>query len=83
MNLLHTRRSQARASSAPPPRAKPSTAAIVGIGSAAKALNVALKSCTNSDASCCDMTARSFKSAPAEKTPAAVERTTTQRVDDS
>ena len=72
------RRSQARASSHPPPTAAPRTAAIVGNGSSASAANVLDSRGTNARISSEDIARRSFRSAPPQKCRPPV-RTTRQR----
>jgi len=66
-----TLRSQAMASSKPPPSARPLTAATVGTGSRWMARKASRSRVTKASASSSDMLLRSFKSAPAQKTAAA------------
>mmetsp|Transcript_14982 Transcript_14982/g.21663 ORF Transcript_14982/g.21663 Transcript_14982/m.21663 type:complete len:218 (+) Transcript_14982:1564-2217(+) len=80
-----TRRSAARASSRPPPRATPSMAAIVGMGRVAKSevrFRRRVTKCWTSSGDVIRL--RSFKSAPAQKTlGAAADVRIIQRVDES
>jgi hypothetical protein len=62
------RKSAASAISSPPPNAKPSMQAIVGMGSCSKSVNAERKSRTNWATASGGITARSFKSAPEQKT---------------
>ena len=73
-----TTRSQESASSQPPPRAKPCTAAMAGCGSASTAPNTPRIACRWRMMSASVMPARSFRSAPAQKarSPAALNTTT-------
>mmetsp|Transcript_23344 Transcript_23344/g.49715 ORF Transcript_23344/g.49715 Transcript_23344/m.49715 type:complete len:268 (-) Transcript_23344:179-982(-) len=73
------RMSAASASSRPPPTATPSMAAMNGMGREAKRSIVFRSTVTNSEVSSWVMVARSFRSAPAEKTLSEKEVTTRHR----
>ena len=64
-----TRKSHARASSSPPPRAGPSMAAMVGMGRLSSLANAARKSVRNLETWPLDMVRRSARSAPEQNEP--------------
>lgn len=73
------RRSHVSASSSPPPMAKPSRHAIVGIGSRETFVNTFRRPSRNASTSGFDMPLRSLRSAPAQKAPGTEERISSVR----